>query len=163
MLRVFISHQQADSVLAKSVAGHLSDVHGIACYLDVIDPHVAGTGPMIGEYVRAQLDACDQLLAVVSASTKQSWWVPWEIGIATEKNQPIATYAGDSTPLPEYLIKWPYLQSRIDLDSYAAASKQANSTLRQKRAQQLNESVARRDSTSEFYRVLRSRLGQTTF
>lgn len=162
-MKVFVSHQQTDTLLAKRIAAHLWESHGISCYLDVIDPYVGNTGPSIGEYVRAQLDSCDQLLAVVSANTKQSWWVPWEIGIATEKDQPIATYAGDNTALPEYLLKWPYLRSIADLDSYAAASRQASTVFRQRRAQQLNESRSRQDSTAEFYRVLRSRLGASTF
>lgn len=103
---------------------------------------------------------CDQLMAVVSQATKGSWWVPWEIGIATERDYPIATYAGDRTALPEYLKKWPYLQSDQDLDIYAKIAKQAHETYtNNKRA--LTEQVARKSARRLFNRMLRDRLGQS--
>jgi hypothetical protein len=96
-------------------------------------------------------------MAVVSTNTKGSWWVPWEIGIATEKDYPIATYAGDNITLPEYLKKWPYLATFSDLDTYATASKSADSTFRQRKTY-ITESEARRAGTREFYRSLRAAL-----
>jgi hypothetical protein len=95
----------------------------------------------------------------VSEATKTSWWVPWEIGIATEKDYPLATFSGGSAALPEYLRKWPYLRSDADLDRYAEASKTAARDLVTKRGY-LTESVARERSTKEFFRVLRGSLGQ---
>src|SRR6478735_12264138 len=127
-MKIFISHQKLDGALAGQIASRLKVVHQIDVYLDLIDPAVSKTGDKLGEHLREQLGKCDQLLAVVSAKTKESWWVPWEIGISTEKDQPIATYAGDNTLLPEYLRKWPYLKNDSDLDAYAAASKQASGT-----------------------------------
>lgn len=158
-MRVFISHQQADSLLAGTVAHRLKAYHKIDCYLDVIDPLASKTGDELGEYLRSQMGSCTQLLAVVSRNTKLSWWVPWEIGIATEKDQPIATYAGDNTVLPEYLRKWPYLRSQTDLDEYARVSTGADQTLRRERSIK-TEARARQSSTSQFYRNLRARLGQ---
>lgn len=104
---------------------------------------------------------CTQLMAVVSTNTKGSWWVPWEIGMATEKDYPIATYAGDSTVLPQYLKKWPYLTTLGDLDKYAAASKAADSAFRHRKTYTyITESEARRAGTREFYRSLRAALRQ---
>lgn len=158
-MKVFISHQRADADLAGSIAYRLRYVHQIDSYLDVIDPNANQAGDELGEYIRYQLSTCTQLMAVVSANTKTSWWVPWEIGVATEKDQPIATYAGDNTSLPEYLRKWPYLRSTPDLDAYAAVSKSAASTFNLRKGY-INESQARRNSTQEFYKSLRARLGQ---
>ncbi|WP_230531773.1 toll/interleukin-1 receptor domain-containing protein [Microvirga roseola] len=158
-MKVFISHQKADTELAASISHRLRTVHQIDSYLDVIDPVAQQAGDELGEHIRAELGRCTQLLAVVSSSTKSSWWVPWEIGIATEKDQPIATYAGESTPLPEYLKKWPYLRSNKDLDEYAAVSKSSSGTYRVRKGY-LNEEVARRSSTAEFHKTLRARLGQ---
>lgn len=158
-MKVFVSHQKADSVLASSVAGRLKAVHGIDCYLDVIDPDGSKAGENLGDYIREQLGRCTQLLAVVSTNTKTSWWVPWEIGIATEKHQPIATYAGDNAPLPEYLRKWPYLRSQSDLDAYATVSKSAAAVYQRRRAYK-SEDAAFADATADFYASLRSRLGQ---
>jgi hypothetical protein len=95
----------------------------------------------------------------VSEATRTSWWVPWEIGIASEKDFPLATFAGGTTNLPEYLKKWPYLRSDSDLDLYAEASKKAASDFSTK-LRHLQESVARERSTKEFFRVLRAGLRQ---
>lgn len=159
MTRIFISHQKADSLLAGKIADRLTASHRLDYYLDIIDPDAGKAGDLLGEYIRDQLGKCTQLMAVVSASTKESWWVPWEIGIATEKDQPIATFAGDKTVLPEYLKKWPYLQTDRDLDAYAEATNIAAASFRTQRTY-ITESAARRNSTKEFYKTLRSKLGR---
>jgi hypothetical protein len=158
-MRVFVSHQKRDAELAAAVTQRLRAVHAIDCYLDLIDPDATSTGDELGEYLRRQLSACTQLMAVVSVNTKDSWWVPWEIGIATEKDYPISTYAGDQTTLPSYLKKWPYLRSSGELDIYAREAKKAEQQLTI-RKYQLNESQARRATTSEFHKGLRTALGQ---
>lgn len=156
-IKVFISHKQIDAAQAKAIADRLRISHQIESYLDVIDPIIGKTGEALAEYVRAQLGNCTQLLAVVSPATKDSWWVPWEIGVATEKDYPLATYGGSAT-LPEFLQKWPVLKNTSHLDLYAQASKAAEREYQGKRV--LNESVAHRSATKEFYRTLRSGLGQ---
>jgi hypothetical protein len=164
-MRVFISHQQADSLRAKQIAHYLQTVHGITSYLDVVDPKI-GTqqGPELAEHVRKEMDACDSLLAVVSAETAKSQWVPWEIGIATEKDFPLATYADTPLPLPEFLQKWPYIKSQGDLDKYARAvikmAGQSRSAVITKgiSTESLNESM--RTTTKDFYRGLRADLGR---
>lgn len=158
-MKVFISHQLADSRLALSLANRLQTVHGIPSYLDVIDPNIRSSGDELVDHVKNELGKCTQLLAVVSEATRLSWWVPWEIGIATEKDFPLATYAGGVTTVPDYLRKWPYLRSDADLDRYAAASKTAAKMFETKRGYVM-ESAALTSSTKEFYRVLRASLGQ---
>lgn len=157
-IKVFISHQQADSVRAAYVSSRLRNHHQIDTYLDVIDPAIAKSGEALVDYVHRKLGECTQLLAVVSAATKSSWWVPWEIGVATEKDLPLATYGGD-TPLPEYLHKWPVLKTDAHLDAYAQASKTASRLYDSKRML-VEAAVAQRNATQEFYRVLRSQIGQ---
>lgn len=158
-MKIFISHQRSDSDLATRVAYRLKAYHQIDSYLDLIDPESRGKGDDLGDHLRSELGKCTQLMAVVSVNTKGSWWVPWEIGVATEKDQPIATYAGDNTALPEYLKKWPYLRDDSELDIYARVSKAAANTYRVEKGH-LNEATARGRSTKEFYRQVRSQLGQ---
>lgn len=162
MAKVFISHQAADAMLSRQISDRLRNIHGIDTYLDVIDSYLLRRGEDLAAHIRAELGKCTQLLAVVSAATRTSWWVPWEIGVATEKNQPLATYAAGYSSIdsiPEYLRKWPYLRSEQDLDRYAAASKHADRTFSQKSVI-LTESVARTRSTAEFFQMLRGSLGQ---
>lgn len=159
-MKIFISHQRADTALAAWIAKRLWVYHSIDSYLDVIDPESSTKGDQLGEHIRDELGKCHQLLAVVSYATKGSWWVPWEIGVATEKDYPIATYAGDKTSLPEYLKKWPYLTSEQELDVYAKVSKQAHETyVNNKRY--LSEEVSRKTGRRLFYRQMREKLGQT--
>jgi hypothetical protein len=121
-MKVFISHQRADTAAAEHVARRLYSHHGISSYLDVIDPYVNGSAESLADHIRTEMGKCTQLLAVVSHATLASQWVPWEVGVATEKNFPLATYTGTYTPPPEFLKKWPYLRSDTDLDAYARAS-----------------------------------------
>ena len=158
-MKIFISHQRADSDLAMEIAGRLRSPHGIDVYLDVYDPDATTTGDALGDHIRTQLGLCQQLLAVVSARTAASWWVPWEIGIATEKERPIATYSRESTALPVYLKKWPYLSSIAALDKYAAVVKKTSETTELRKAY-LAEANVRKDIVGDHYRRLRAALGQ---
>lgn len=160
MIKVFVSHQSADANTATNVARRLKTLHDIDCYLDVIDPYIGRPGEDLAAHIRVQMAKCTQLLAIVSDATKASQWVPWEIGVATEKDYPLATYAASNALPPEFLRKWPYLRTDAHLDQYALASKTARNTLVRKRSANLTESVARGSSTSEFYETLRRGIGQ---
>lgn len=158
-MKIFLSHQKADSELTGRIAARLRIVHGLDCYLDLIDPHV-GPVERLADHIRTEMGRCTQLLAVISPSTANSQWVPWEIGMATEKDFPLATFSGGNALPPEFLRKWPYLRTEGDLDKYAAATKSARQTFTRKRSSGINESASVHDSTREFYRTLRASLGQ---
>lgn len=165
-MKVFISHKQEDGAKAAQISERLRLFHRIDTYLDVVDPLIARhDGPELAEHVRREMDKCDSLLAVVSAQTAASQWVPWEIGIATEKNFPLATYAGAGAyALPEFLQKWPYLTSDGDLDKYAnrvkemAGRSRTVALAKSYTLDSLNESM--RQVTKDFYRDLRRDLGR---
>lgn len=158
-IKVFLSHQLRDAAVAQYIERRLRIVHDIPSYLDVIDPDASKQGDEIADHVKAELGKCTQLLAVVSEATKLSWWVPWEIGIATEKDYPLATFSGQTTMLPEYLRKWPYLRTDADIDAYANASKAAERDFNLKKTF-LTEGVARVRSTKGFYTTLAASLGR---
>lgn len=158
MVKVFISHQRADSLTASNVALRLKTHHGIDCYLDVIDPYMV-RGEELATHIRTELSKCTQLLTVMSGETQKSWWVPWEIGVASEKEYPLATYSDGITPPPEYLKKWPYLRNQSDLDHYARVSKSTEGEFIRKSQTQFRE-AARTATTRSFYGELRRVLGQ---
>ncbi len=120
--RVFISHKREDETAALRVSNRLRQ-HGVDSYVDVLDPHVEKAGDELSDYIRETLRTCSHLMAVVSESTKLSWWVPWEIGVATEREAAISTFAGGRCDLPAYLKKWPYLQTEADIDEYVRVSR----------------------------------------
>ncbi|MFJ6024339.1 toll/interleukin-1 receptor domain-containing protein [Brevundimonas sp. NPDC092305] len=158
MVKVFISHQKADSGLSENIARRLRERHDIACYLDVADGLFA-RGEDLADHIRSRMADCTQLLAVVLPATLASQWVPWEVGVATEKNYPLATYSGQNAVPPEFLRKWPYMRTDAELDEYARISKAADLSLRRKLIL-LSESVARRQVASDFYADLRRALRQ---
>lgn len=82
-MKIFLSHQKADSELTARIAARLKVNHGLDCYLDLIDPYVNGSVERLADHIRNEMGRCTQLLAVVSPSTANSQWVPWEIGMAT--------------------------------------------------------------------------------
>jgi hypothetical protein len=161
-MKIFLSHQKADEQFSIETARRLSSVHGIECYLDAIDPYIVGRVEDLADHIRTKMSDCTQLLAIVSNATLASQWVPWEIGVATEKDFPLATYAADGQRPPEFLAKWPYLRSVADLDRYALVSKAATSGIGMEMLKEATASGARlrRTSTAQFYRSLRAQLNQ---
>lgn len=157
-IKVFISHKLEDAAQAKSISDRLRNVHNIDTYLDVLDPMIGKTGEELAQYVREKMSSCTQLLAVISPVTKDSWWVPWEIGVASEKEYPLATYGGAAI-LPDFLKRWPVLRNEQHLDAYARSSKAAD-TQRLLLERTAAASTARKTATQEFYRSLRSQIGQ---
>ncbi|PHR18657.1 MAG: hypothetical protein COA41_09640 [Sphingopyxis sp.] len=158
-MRVFISHQQDDSTIAKEIAAILQDKHSIESYLDVIDGQLGKNGEDLADYIRKKMRSCTQLMAVVSRNTKASQWVPWEIGVASEKEFPLATYSHLAPP-PEFLAKWPVLKTDRDVDIYARASKAASRQIRTRTI--LGESVtaSQKSGLDTFYSEIRTGLGR---
>ena len=157
-VKVFISHKLEDAGLAKLISDRLQNIHSIGTYLDLLDPTIGRNGEELAQYVRKKLASCTQLLAVISPLTKDSWWVPWEIGVASEKDYPLATYGGTAT-LPDFLKRWPVLRNEQHLDAYARASKGADSN-RVLLERTVTASAARKSTTQDFYRSLRNQIGQ---
>lgn len=159
-ITVFVSHKQEDARLALGIGERLK-VNGLGYYLDVVDQQLTKDGPDLGDYLRRKLGECDQLLAVVSGATKFSWWVPWEIGVATEKNYRIATFLKEDIDTPGYLQKWPYLRNAQHIDEYARLSKVVQAEVLAKaqipgRILESERSAGARD----FHRLLKRSLGQ---
>ena len=109
----FISHQSNDKDAAERLAVSLSS-RGYPCYLDTFDPNVDGDSPELESYLRRVIALCNNLMAMVSRTTRISWWVPLEIGVALEKEKHIATYLLTAEDLPSYLWQWPMLRSDRD-------------------------------------------------
>ena len=157
-IKVFISHKQEDAKVAGEIANYIKP-KGLDVYLDVIDSQLGRDGPDLADYIRDQMEKCTQLLAVLSANTRVSWWVPWEIGVATEKERFLASFISDNTPVPEYLQKWPYLRTRSDLDRYVEESKRAE-LLVESRTRSGYVSTARTTGFRSFHSSLKAALRQ---
>jgi TIR domain len=155
---VFVSHQRADEASARHVAAYLS-IEGIKNYLDVLDPALKDATAVTG-IILANIRKCTHLLAVVTPATSQSWWVPFEIGVATEGDRRIATYGATGVSLPEYLRVWPVLTNQDGLAKYAALYKKDGAVVESRGPQSFAKSFSI-NSAADFHSTLKRQLGQS--
>ena len=153
-IKVFISHKGSDAPLAEEVDIRIR-MNGLETYLDIIDDALYKDGPDLADHLLSRMGECQQLVAVVSLSTKDSWWVPWEIGVGSEKGFRMASFSKSSVELPSYLKKWPELHSNRDIDLYCERSKQADASI--SRAPWLTEEqkmASRKTEAIDFHKQL---------
>jgi len=150
---VFISHKSSDKSTALEIANYLK-IRGVTCYVDVLDPVLQSTDDITSVIVQ-RIRACSHLMAVTSLDTAKSWWVPFEIGVATDQDRRIATYALQPADLPDYLKKWPIMNNAQHLDAFVELYKRDKTVA-------FSESNFARDilSADSFHRSLKSHLGQ---
>lgn len=153
---VFISHRTVDNAKAYGIA-RVFRQHDIPYYLDDFDPDLQSTTRVTEVLVNA-INRCTHLMALVTTSTRFSWWVPFEIGIAHQAPRRISTYNWGDEDLPDYLEDWPILRSELDLQLFCHLYKQDASTI----SSTLSEKRARASiqSPHEFHQQLKSVLGQ---
>lgn len=116
-MKIFISHKKEDELTALNVVNTLKAA-GVDAYLDLLDNIIANDGEKLTKHIREKLHECTDVIVILSTNTKKSWWVPFEIGMATEKDMPIANYLLSQETLPDYLTYWPRLKNRDDVLKY---------------------------------------------
>lgn len=154
---VFISYHRPDELRARNIHLYLR-AEGVPAYLDVLDPELQGSEAVTKRILDA-LRRCTHLLALISNTTVNSWWVPFEIGVATDSDRRISSYDIARVSLPEYLRIWPVLRDEDDLAKYARRYKQDSLPL-QKAGKTLEARAAYVQSAEQFHRVLKTDLGQ---
>lgn len=156
-MKVFISHQQKDAVAAKTVYDTLR-YNGVEAYLDLLDSALLKDGRQLTSHIVSKIGESTDVIAVVSDNTKESWWVPFEIGVATDKPRPIATYICGWVSLPEYLDFWPQLRTPSDINAYVR--KRQGLTYRYlDNTMNLFESIGtRKERIADFYTALNSEI-----
>lgn len=133
-MKVFISHQQQDGNVAKFVYDQFRQ-YGIEAYLDAFDNQLSSDSKALTEHLKGIMRKSTDILVVMSYNTAESWWVPFEIGMAANQDLPTVTYLQDNVSLPEYLDYWPCLRSINDIPKYIKAHGQV-----------LQESILSRES-----------------
>ena len=113
---VFLSHKSRDAPKAIRIAERVSS-NGLSVWVDVADPNISGDGPQLADYIRRVLSSSRSLLALITGTTNESWWVPFEIGMAYDQEKLLASY-GSRVHLPSFLYKWPNVQTDSQLDQW---------------------------------------------
>ena len=161
-IKVFVSHSSDDTQLAKWVADHI-ELNHLDTYLDAVDDALMKDGPSLANHLLTQMGQCQQLVAVVSTATKQSWWVPWEIGVGSEKGFRMASYSRQNVMLPSYLEKWPTLHSSADIELYCRLSRSTDAAIKSRSRVALSEQAPlyiRKSEATDFHTRLKAQLRQ---
>lgn len=116
-MKVFISHKDADSVQALQIKKEF-EKYDVPAYLDVLDNDIKLGGKQLTDHIKKNLNACSDIIVVMSDKTKLSLWVPFEIGMSAQVDMPTATYLNHSVTLPDYLTYWPRLRTLNDIALY---------------------------------------------
>lgn len=124
--RIFIAHRKSDRDAAIALADWLSRSN-IDYFLDEESlPLQAATAandePEVLRIVEDALTCSSHLLGIISKSTQDSWWVPFEIGQARRLKLKMAHIILDNvSTLPEYMCVSEDLQDAHTLTSWLRA------------------------------------------
>lgn len=66
----------------------------------------------------------------MSEETKESWWVPFEIGMSAQVDMPTVSYLESDVTLPSYLSYWPRLRTPSDVDKYVATRRRTTQAIK---------------------------------
>lgn len=92
----FISHKNEDADAALEIGNHIMNDFGYNIYLDLFDEtlQLADQNNDIETIVKSihrGLSYSTHLLCVVTEKSKESWWIPYEIGYAQANNKKTAS------------------------------------------------------------------------
>ncbi len=153
-MKFFISHKKEDETIALLIAHELKKL-GVPYYLDTLDNAVVTSGKELTDHIKANLNDCTEMLVVISQQTRYSQWVPFEVGMAAQKDLPTATFLQDNTTLPVFLEYWPRLKQPSDIAKYVEIKKRVD--LENSSYYHMNHYVETR-STDYFYSLLKAEL-----
>lgn len=156
-MKVFISHKQEDYLYALSIKRAFNTLN-VEAYLDVLDNSINDGGKALTVHIKDQLNTCTDIVVVMSESTKNSWWVPFEIGMAAQVDMPTASYLTSTVNLPDYLEYWPRLKSISDVATYVSVRKSVTEQLRKSYPHSYSHSYFRPIETATFYNQLKREL-----
>lgn len=155
-MKVFLSHKKEDSALALMLKKAF-ETEKVDTYLDLLDNNISVNGKELTDHIKKQLNICTDIIVVMSDKTKQSWWVPFEIGMSAQVDMPTASFLSKELELPEFLVYWPRLRSELDVIKYVTIRKKVEQEI--KSLFEKHPLMQKRNlETNEFYRQLKENL-----
>ena len=122
---VFISHKSTDMEAAEAVANYLMS-NNIDVYLDKMDPGLQqkvdeNDSQGIVDSINAAIKCSTHIIVLVSDQTKESWWVPYEVGFSKSEGKNIASalLVGYVDGFPDYLKIERTIKSFKEFKDYA--------------------------------------------
>lgn len=144
---VFISYRSSDRDVALKLAATFDDA-GLDYYIDVADAGLqaasaAGDSMAVVKAIEEGVRRSTHLIGIVTEETKESWWVPFEIGTsraaaiaAGVEPSGRAAYLVDSwvTELPDYMRVSTLLPMTADLTAWISRTRTVGGWLESGRA-----------------------------
>jgi len=154
---VFVSHTTDDDRLADEVAECIQR-HGLTAWVD--SHHLAreDDGPAMASKIKRVIERSYCLLAVVTGATSRSWWVPFEIGVASDRNRFLSTYGDPRVSLPSFLAAWPRVRDHGELHSWCNEIKRTKDRYGSSTYKGFVETAGLR--TSDYAREMRAMVGK---
>ena len=92
---VFISHRSADKALAEELGDYINGA-GLDVYLDKFDAELQQEtqrkhAASVVWHIQKAISVSTHVLVLLSEATRESWWVPYEIGYAKRCGRKIAS------------------------------------------------------------------------
>jgi len=122
---VFISHSRLDKEKARAVA-HALEASKVYYYFDENDEELQLADEQnddlkVVRCIENGIEVCSHLLGIISENTKNSWWVPYEIGSPTGRGRKCAHLIDREVKrLPSYIEAARVLVNRAELRDWLA-------------------------------------------
>jgi len=152
-MKVFISHKNEDSAQALALQSAFTK-NGVASYLDILDTSINLGGKTLTDHIKVNLNTCTDIIVIMTENTKDSWWVPFEIGMSAQIDMPTASFLRANIELPSYLNYWPRLKTADDINKYVTIRNQIEDQVKKQYAS-YELSSRRAIETREFYTALK--------
>lgn len=107
----FLSHSSKDDELVDGAISVLEG-HGGTVYIDEIDPEMPNhTSTETATKLKQRISQCKKFVMLASKNSKNSSWVPWELGIADGKKslEKIAIFPAVDSRNDTSWVSWEYL------------------------------------------------------
>lgn len=105
----FISHISVDKDFARTVADYIMNKLGIDVYFDELDDElqtavVNDDSKNITKFIENGITQSTHMICLVTENTKNSWWVPFEIGYGKKSNKEIISFIHNNVKeIPAFL------------------------------------------------------------
>lgn len=120
---IFLSHKSEDKDRVTKIANYIKQC-GVNVYLDIEDHELQqafkdGNHHKITQYIDLGISYSSHVMTLVSDKTKDSWWVPYEVGIGKSRNKELSTLKlKEVRDLPSFLQITKQLKTIGDLNNY---------------------------------------------
>lgn len=150
---IFLSHKSEDKAAVKNIGEHIKS-KDLDIYLDVDDPDLQTAvrnkdHDAITKFIELGIRSCTHIMTLISEATKNSWWVPYEVGFGKSEQKSLSTLKlKDVTYIPSFLQITTVLKDARSLDSYL---------MRIKRSQPLTKYSVTSDTIDRLLETLEKR------